>query len=1219
MSPTTAQDRRLADLEAAELHAARARAERFAHRAAYPSPPRGRRTVVPDDADDAPRFPAPPGMGGERWDARYRRHASVTSPSLERKDVPGPPMMAKVTARCYEVDLRGERDHTARPAVPATPRPRPPGEAHALRPKVTAVERRVDPVTAAPIAAPATVAPPPQIARDEPLRSNLEREPAPAPEPEPATPVPSSPSSSRAPEKPLYPTKKSTSSAPGVQFVWTEASSAKQKADAPSETDAPSSAPASAPSSRSSPSSSETPARSRSRSRSPSPSRSRDASNASRSSGSRSPSPRRRSRRSTSPGRSRDVSSSKGSDASFASRGWRGAANAFGSGMLRVSRGVSAARRVASDGASRAREGVGRAGDHLRRARDVVGSIPVRQVCLIARGALFENPGLRWNVRAPPAIEIRLGAPRGLGWFKVNEGRWRDARGPGDAPEVHREATPRRAPSRDHPASAFEVRSLGVVVARARDVDVSAAAEVIRAAAATPARLAREAGEYIANARDVQKRLFERAEEAVRRAEEVVGRKSEFIKGIPNTYYDEESPPPEPAGCFEDLDGYTHRAEDWSPYARDVEAADRLESMEAAERLGSKPASRTRRAPAPITPSLRSRAAAEAEAREAEAESARAKLASARAKPRRSSVDVRDVRLDEYEESLATRVRSLQRAFPDAADDIAEVVRRFDEDVVGATRAVEEIEAATVSVLMRGRAPTGEGFRAWLRELAEGRGVGRGAWREEHSAFHGERRDTLDDARVVTGDENRAATPTTRRFVTRLTGAFEDWSGRGANDALVDRDDIAEVVRRFDEDAAVADARARLSFGAWRKVAGTGPIAKASERAFVEVKEETEILRTPAPAPKSAPRALADLTNAEVTPATSVKPTPGPTSVKPTPGPTSVKPTPGPTPPRRFFNLIATPFARRRNRGGRDSDSPHSDWGSSESETSAGVSRAPESRGATSARSDWGSSESETSADASRAPESAGSTGSSAELWGSAGGALTTPSSGAASSKRRRDDASAFTSARRFVDRLEMSESDEGSGSTKRSPTNDASTSPVTAVTATESPFESAATSAWHSASRGARAVGRTPTVYFPESPEEEALEEELRRLERADAIAADFVAEENVVSPGPASMARVGHKLSGLHTATVYTLSPTSPLVGPRDGAPSRSPSTSSGSESGSTRRTSPPGDNAAAAAVRGGHVAAARAVFEREAAMRSYESHSSPVVPHRGSRVRR
>ena len=285
----------------------------------------------------------------------------------------------------------------------------------------------------------------------------------------------------------------------------------------------------------------------------------------------------------------------------------------------------------------------------------------------------------------------------------------------------------------------------------------------------------------------------------------------------------------------------------------------------------------------------------------------------------------------------------------------------------------------------------------------------------------------------------------------------------------------------------------------------------------------------------------------------------------------------------------------------------------------------------------------------SRAPESAGSTGSSAELWASAGGAMSmsTPSSAAATSKpahdafpafpareseprRGRDDASTFTSTRRFVDRLDASESEDTDDAAAREgegAANARSASPLTAVTAvtsTESPFESVATSAWHSASRGAGAAGRTPTVYFPESPEEAALEEELRRLERADAIAADFVAEDNVVSPGPTSMARVGHKLSGLHahTATVYTLSPTSPLVGPRDGAPSRSPSTSSGSgsgsEGGSSRRASPPGDNAAAAAVRGGHVAAARAVFEREAAMRSYESHS-PVVAHRGSRVRR
>ena len=1207
MAPTTAQDRRLADLEAAELHAARARAERFERRAAYPSPPRGRRAVGPDDADDAPRFAAPPGMGGERWDARHRRHASVTSPSLEsreRRYIPGPPMIAKVTARCYEVDLRGERDLAARPAAPPTPRPRPPGEAHALRPKVTAVERRVDPVTAAPVAAPATVAPRPQITPDQPLSSN----PVPEPAPEPALEVAPPSASDRAPEKPLYPTKRSTSSAPGVQFVWTEAPPAKQKPATSSETDAPSSAPSSAPTS------SESPARSRSRSRSRSPSRSRDASNASRSSGSRSPS-----RRSASPGRARGVSSSEGGAASFASRGWRGAANAFGSGMLRVRRGVSAARRVACDGAFRAREGVGRAGDHLRRARDVVGSIPVRQVCLAARGALFENPALRWNVRAPPAVEIRLGAPRGLGWFKVNEGRWRDARGPGDAPQVHREATPRRAPSRDHPPPAFEVRSFGAVVARARAVDVyvSSAAGVIRAAAATPGRLAREAGEYIANARDVQKRLFERAEEAVRRAEEVVGRRSEFIKGVPNTYYDEEDPPPEPAGNFEDLDGYTHRAEDWSPYAREAEAAG--ETARTRPRLD--PASRTWRAPAPapITPSLRSRAAAA----EANAKS----KSNAKSKPHR--VDVRDVRLDEYEESLATRVRSLQRAFPDVAEDIAEVVRRFDEDAVAATRAVEEIEAASVSVLMHGRAPTGEGLRAWLRELAEGRGVGREAWREEHSAFHGEPRVHPGEA-ANRGEANHpSATPTTRRFVGRLTGAFEDWSGRDANDALVlvDRAESEEAA----EDAAVAEARARLSFGAWRKAAGTGPIAKASERAFVEVKEETEILRTPAPAPKSAPRALADLTNdlaVGSTPATSVKPTPATSRGRA-------------TPPRRFFNFIATPFARRRHRG---ADSPHSDWGSSGSDMSAGVSRAPESRGAASPpHSDWGSSGSEMSVGVSRAPESAGSTGSSAELWASAGGGLSmsTPSSGAATSKpardafparnseprRERDDASTFTSTRRFVDRLDMSESEDAddAAAAREGGANARSESPVTAVTAvtaTESPFESVATSAWHSASRGAGAAERTPTVYFPESPEEAALEEELRRLERADAIAADFVPEGNVVSPGPTSMARVGHKLSGLHThtATVYTLSPTSPLVGPRDGAPSRSPSTSSGSgsEGGSSRRASPPGDNAAAAAVRGGHVAAARAVFEREAAMRSYESHS-PVVAHRGSRVRR
>ena len=321
-------------------------------------------------------------------------------------------MMAKVTARCYEADLRGERDHTARPAVPATPRPRPPGEAHGPTQSHRRRTSRGPGHGGAHRRPRHRRSPPPQIARDEPLRSNLEREPAPAPEPEPATPVPSSPSPSRAPEKPLYPTKKSTSSAPGVQFVWTEASSAKQKADAPSETDAPSSAPASAPSSRSSPSSSETPARPRTRSRSPNPSRSRDASNASRSSGSRSPSPRRRSRRSTSPGRSRDVSSSKGSDASFASS-HDGAAR-----RTRLGPGC-----FAFPGASRRRVGsrptarVARARVSAERETTSAARVTSSVRFLSAKSASSraarssENPGLRWNVRAPPAIEIRLARP----------------------------------------------------------------------------------------------------------------------------------------------------------------------------------------------------------------------------------------------------------------------------------------------------------------------------------------------------------------------------------------------------------------------------------------------------------------------------------------------------------------------------------------------------------------------------------------------------------------------------------------------------------------------------------------------------------------------------------------------------------------------------------------------------------------------------------------
>jgi hypothetical protein len=93
---------------------------------------------------------------------------------------------------------------------------------------------------------------------------------------------------------------------------------------------------------------------------------------------------------------------------------------------------------------------------------------------------------------------------------------------------------------------------------------------------------------------------------------------------------------------------------------------------------------------------------------------------------------------------------------------------------------------------------------------------------------------------------------------------------------------------------------------------------------------------------------------------------------------------------------------------------------------------------------------------------------------------------------------------------------------------------------------------------------------------------------------------------------------------STVYTLSPTSPLVGPRRGDSTSSEGSLSeeGSEfMDSRKRSSPPGSrankHAAAAAVGApaGFVTAARAAFEREAAANTFDSPN----PARGSRVRR
>ena len=65
---------------------------------------------------------------------------------------------------------------------------------------------------------------------------------------------------------------------------------------------------------------------------------------------------------------------------------------------------------------------------------------------------LLDNPDVTWNARVPPLLAVRAGTPRGLGWFKILEGdQPLDARGPGDAPSVRAEATPRRSRLEDRP------------------------------------------------------------------------------------------------------------------------------------------------------------------------------------------------------------------------------------------------------------------------------------------------------------------------------------------------------------------------------------------------------------------------------------------------------------------------------------------------------------------------------------------------------------------------------------------------------------------------------------------------------------------------------------------------------------------------------------------------------------------------------------------------
>ena len=1172
--------RRWMDLEAAELHAARARVERLKRRSVSSSPPRERRR--PGDPSDGD---APPGLGGETW---FRRRASraaddeddafpshASSDLRRRGDIPGPPLVGKVTARSYEVDRRGEsRDAARRERERRAARPRPPGDAHALRPTVSATSREVEPVppsfspreelkvAVAKAAVPAVPAKAQQTVEAAPTKpaTSVRRETAPP-----------SPRRARSPPTPFR------ARSEGVTFVWSGSDSTPppdEDADEKRET-------------RAEPLDVREDELPRD-----------DARRAEREGGETKTKTKTRTK-------TRRASPSP----AFARRWGAGAAAAFGSGALRLRGGAFALRRSVGTAASATRAAAARvagstraaaasAGASARRgagaacargaasvrdtlvfvkeaahAEEVLGG--VRAALTSTKAFLLENPDVTWNARVPPLLAARAGAARGLGWFKVLEGdQPLDARGPGDAPSVRAEATPRRSRLADCAAD------------RAPGVTVAACGERLFSAA------------FPARRRDPDDGSGADDDDETRRA------------------------------LFENFEGYGSLGADFAATAAAAAAAVAAD----AERL--ERALREADWTAPLSP-LPPRAEKRSETPEVVFHPALT--------PKRNGgkVDARALRVEDYEENLATRVRTLQRMFPEVASEIAGAVYAFQEDVAAnakgappasfaepggaprvkstlaakgmtrvpvdvraATRVVEELEAASVSVLMHGKVPTGASMRRWLGELKAGRGMGREAWRDEHGAFYGpgaagEHVTNPEESLGSQGSQTEGsgsgsyggwdavaaaagapaaaapsyakATPRSRAATSRLAGAFAGWTGRAADDdaflSVSDDAGSAEAAKATNATHAVG------AFRAWREVSSTGPIRKATldtvhrMRADANAEENANAMTTRRAAPFDV-GTLADRTNVDTRDSSGKK---------------------KPSPPRRFFNLVASPFARRR-RG----DSPHSDWGSSGSDfESEGVST-----GAAARRTEAGS--------ASRGRSSPSSD--SSDVWMSAGAAMSTPGSVASGAVASRPPASP---------RLESARS------------------------------------------QGARASA-TPTVYFPASPSSEdsfsaataragapapaspatpgSLSSEVS--EDASPGALDRVADAFVLddakSPGPMGPVlrepKTNARAVSKTNSTVYTLSPTSPLVGTRrgDSSDSLSASPSSASEASdgpltlsgvSRKRSSPPGSrankHAAAAAVGApaGFVTAARAAFEREAAAAAFDA----PTPARGSRVRR
>lgn len=1174
--------RRWMDLEAAELHAARARVERLKRRSVSSSPPRERRR--PGDPSDGD---APPGLGGETW---FRRRASnaaddeddafpshASSDLRRRGDIPGPPLVGKVTARSYEVDRRGEtRDAARRERERSATRPRPPGDAHALRPTVTATSRVVEP------------APPSFLPREDlvpvapaPARAEQPVEAAPA---KPTTPprgekAPPSPRRARPPPTPFR------ARSEGVTFVWSGSGSGSteptpiERGDASTEsTDV----------TRAEPDSEETNGRDARRGRTRGERKRTDDENE------------------TAATKTRRASPSP----AFARRWGAGAAAAFGSGALRLRGGALALRRSVGTAANATKSAAARVAGSTKAAAACAkasarrgagaafarGAASVRDTLSFVKEAahaeevlgglqsafattktfLLDNPDVTWNARVPPLLAVRAGTPRGLGWFKILEGdQPLDARGPGDAPSVRAEATPRRSRLEDRPETVP-----GVTV-------VACGGRVFSADFSLPSFLS-----FLA-----EKNASEDSDD---------------------DYDDDETTR---RALFENFEGYGSLGADFAATAAAAAAAVAAD----AERL--ERALRDADWTAPLSPlPPRGDGGAGNETRRFRGGS---EVMFHPALTPKAKVDARKLRVEDYEESLATRVRTLQRMFPEVASEIAGAVYAFQEDVAAkrqknagetpsdwqksapqkrvkktlaakgmtrvpvdvqaATRVVEELEAASVSVLMHGKVPTGESMRAWLEELKEGRGVGREAWRDEHGAFFGPgaRGDDSEPAGSPSGSESYGgvsyasakstlqepsflqnaklkATPRSRAATSRLAGAFAGWTGRAADDDAF----LAGLGSDDADDAKAATHRLGFVFRAWREVSSTGPIRKATLDTVHRMRADASAEARSAPSgnANAAPvgkRALADVTNENGATFTSEKKKP--------------------SPPRRFFNLVASPFARRH----RHPDSPHSDWGSSGSDfESEGVSTAAAARRSRGA--------------ASRDDASPGSD--SSDVWMSAGAATSTPGSVASGAVASRPPVSPrFESAR----------------------------SRGTRTSATPTVYFPSSPSSEDSFSASASAARAAPAPASPATPG--SLSSEVSEVASLSSpgvlhrVAEAFVLDD-AKSPGPMGPVLRGDKSKSKSKtgSTVYTLSPTSPLVGTRRGDSSSSegsPSESIEIDFDSRKRSSPPGSrankHAAAAAVGApaGFVTAARAAFEREAAANTFDSPN----PARGSRVRR